>query len=146
MSANNNSQTKDNLTTLEIVSAFFPFVWSTKAFSIKCRLVFSLLLVVVTIGLNLGVPIIFKQAVNIIPALLEVLLAFVILWYLYSLSYGLLVLSVLGLFLLITIITSNYAAKYQQAFNKIDMRVSARIVDSLLNVDTVKLFNNQAFE
>lgn len=240
MPANNNSQTKDNLSTLEIVSAFFPFVWSTKTFSIKCRLVFSLLLVVVTIALNLGVPIIFKHAVNIlsdptnlkenivllviasyglfwtfgrysekirqmllykplartmteyslhvfrhlhslslkfhlqretgavtssihraqlaiamvvnnvmlniIPDVIEVLLAFFILWYLYSLSYGLLVLSVLAMFLLITILTSNYAAKYQQAFNKIDMNVSARIVDSLLNVDTVKLFNNQAFE
>ncbi|MCS5707349.1 ATP-binding cassette domain-containing protein [Candidatus Berkiella cookevillensis] len=240
MSVNNNGQAKEHLSTLEIVSAFFPFVWSTKTFSIKCRLLFSLLLVVVTMALNLGVPIIFKYAVNmlsdptnlkenmillviasyglfwtfgryseklrqmllykplartmteyslhvfrhlhslslkfhlqretgavtssihraqlaiamvvnnvmlnIIPDILEVLLAFVILWHLYSLSYGLLVLSVLGLFLLITIFTSNYATKFQQAFNKIDMGVSARIVDSLLNVDTVKLFNNQIFE
>ncbi len=240
MSKNNTNQTPENLTTLEIFSTFFPFVWSTKSFSIKCRLSFSIFLVAVTMVLNLGVPIIFKYAVNllsdagqlnknmvllviasygvfwtlgrysekirqmllykplartmteyslhvlkhlhslslkfhlqrdtgavtssihraqlaiamvvnnvilnIIPDLLEVLLAFFILWYLYSLSYGLWVLSVLGLFLLITLITSNYAAKYQQAFNNIDMSVSTRIVDSLLNVDTVKLFNNQAFE
>lgn len=45
-----------------------------------------------------------------------------------------------------TVAFTQKRAIYQRALNELDSRASARLVDSLLNYDTVKYFSNESFE
>ncbi len=82
----------------------------------------------------------------IVPVLLEILVSIGILWWMYGFVYGLL----LFVMLIVYIVFSYYAIEWsivsQRKYNEIRKKTSSRIVDSLLNFETVKYFANHDFE
>lgn len=54
--------------------------------------------------------------------------------------------STLFLYSAFTIYITNWRSQFRVDMNKIDNRASTRIIDSLLNFETVKLFGNQKYE
>lgn len=82
----------------------------------------------------------------LIPTVVEVIIVMFILWYFYSFYYGLLLFFILIIYIFFSVIGVEWLATTQLANNQKEERVSSRIVDSLLNFETVKYFNNQHFE
>lgn len=94
-----------------------------------------------------GFPDIFWGIFLIIgPTILEILVAIIILWNLYGAQYGLILFFILVTYTLFSIIGMEWSARIQRISNEKHLQTSARVVDSLLNFETVKYFNNQAFE
>lgn len=82
----------------------------------------------------------------LIPTVVEVIIVMFILWYFYSFYYGLMLFIILIVYILFSVIGVEWLATTQLINNQKEERVSSRIVDSLLNFETVKYFNNQHFE
>lgn len=80
------------------------------------------------------------------PTVIEILIAVIILWYLYGWVYGLILLGILVVFTIFSIIGMEFSTKAQRISNETQFNAHARIVDSLLNFETVKYFSNQDFE
>ncbi len=83
---------------------------------------------------------------RITPVILEILIAFVILWYLYGLSYGLYLIIILASYFVFTLLTENKSRTLQRNYSASELNVSSAITDSLLNSETVRYYNNQAIE
>lgn len=81
-----------------------------------------------------------------IPVLIEVLIVCNILWSTYSFFYGLSVLLIVGVYIVFSIFASNIATRLQQHANITHMKSSAKIVDSLINFETVKYFSSYPHE
>lgn len=84
--------------------------------------------------------------IYLVPTVIEIIIAMGILWYLYSAIYGIMLFVVLTIYIVFSIIGIEWLAWAQQMNNIKEEKTSARIVDSLLNFETVKYFNNQQFE
>lgn len=80
------------------------------------------------------------------PTIIEVLIAITILWRMYGSAYGLILLAILVCYTLFSIIGTEWSALAQRINNEKHFNAQARIVDSLLNFETVKYFSNQKFE
>lgn len=80
------------------------------------------------------------------PTILEVLIAITILWTLYGSTYGLILFAILVCYTMFSIIGTEWSALAQRINNEKHFNAQARIVDSLLNFETVKYFCNQKFE
>lgn len=84
--------------------------------------------------------------IYLIPTIIEILIAMVILWNMYSWLYAVLLFVILAIYITFSIFAIDWLAQAQKINNITQEKVSARIVDSLLNFETVKYFNNQEFE
>lgn len=83
---------------------------------------------------------------NIVPTLIEMSLVAGILLFSFGPSYALItILSVLT-YIFFTVRITEWRNKFVREVNKLDSRTSTRSVDSLLNYETVKYFNNEAYE
>ena len=83
---------------------------------------------------------------TIIPTLIEVVLVTSVLVYLYDIYFALITLVVLIAYVLWTISVTEWRTKYYRASIEADTAASASAVDSLLNYETVKYFNNEEHE
>ncbi|MBU1664927.1 MAG: ABC transporter ATP-binding protein/permease [Gammaproteobacteria bacterium] len=83
---------------------------------------------------------------NIGPTLLEILMVAAILFFKYDPWFGAITLMTLAVYLAFTISITNWRLQYRRAMNESDSRANARAVDSLLNYETVKYFNNEQYE
>jgi ABC-type transport system involved in Fe-S cluster assembly fused permease/ATPase subunit len=83
---------------------------------------------------------------NIAPTLLEILMVAGVLFVKYSPWFGAITLTTLGVYIFFTVTVTNWRLKYRRAMNETDTLAQARAVDSLLNYETVKYFNNEAYE
>jgi len=83
---------------------------------------------------------------RIAPLIIEVLLMFAIVGYLYGIFYTSLLIATVIVFILWGVVAFNLEAKVQRAWNEVDGRTTARFVDSLLNIETVKYFNRRNYE
>ncbi len=83
---------------------------------------------------------------TILPTLLEVTLVTVILVVMFDVGFALLVLLTLAGYIAWTIGVTEWRTRYYRAAVEADTQASARAVDSLLNYETVKYFNNEAHE
>lgn len=82
----------------------------------------------------------------LIPTTLEVLLALGIIWYLYGILYGVLVLLFLGLYIIGNIVSLSWSQRAHEMYNEKRSFAHAFMIDSLLNFETVKYFGGQKFE
>lgn len=82
----------------------------------------------------------------LIPTIIEIIIAMGILWYFYSFFYGFMLCLILAVYIIISIVGIEWLAQAQKINNKKEEKLSTRIIDSLLNFETVKYFNNQEFE
>jgi ATP-binding cassette subfamily B protein len=83
---------------------------------------------------------------NIGPTLLEILMVAGVLFVKYSPWFGGITLATLVVYVAFTIAIINWRLQYRRAMNESDARANARAVDSLLNYETVKYFNNEQYE
>jgi ATP-binding cassette subfamily B protein len=83
---------------------------------------------------------------NIIPTIFEILLVSVILWWMFEISFSLIVLVTIGVYITFTLMFTNWRLRFRRAMNEQDTEANNRAVDSLLNYETVKYFGNEAHE
>ena len=82
----------------------------------------------------------------LIPTALEMTLVIVLLSYLYGLCYGIALLFITTGYLFFSFVAMSRSIKAQEHHNEKRIQSSARIVDSLLNIETIKYFNNEQYE
>ncbi len=90
--------------------------------------------------------IIMELFVFLIPPIIEIFIAVGILWYYYSITYGFMLLCILLLYVVLSVIGVSWLSKSQVIANQKEERLATRLVDSLLNFETIKYFNSQEFE
>jgi ATP-binding cassette subfamily B protein len=83
---------------------------------------------------------------NIFPTAAEFLLVAGILLSGYGWHYTLVVVVTVGLYIAFTFTFSGWRMQFRHEMNRLDSLASGRAVDSLLNYETVKYFNNEALE
>jgi len=83
---------------------------------------------------------------SIVPLVLEVTMVTVVLVWLYDWRFAVITLATLVAYGLWTISITEWRTRYYRASVEADTRANERAVDSLLNYETVKYFNNEAHE
>ena len=83
---------------------------------------------------------------NIIPTFFEIFLVSGILLYLYGPWYAVITLTTIGFYSYLTFQITEWRNEFRKKMNQADNDVSTKMIDSLLNFETVKYFNNEKFE
>jgi ATP-binding cassette subfamily B protein len=83
---------------------------------------------------------------SIVPTLVEIGLVFGYLLSHYERSFALIVAVSLTLYITYTLTVTNWRTKFRRQVNELDAKASSRALDSLLNFETVKYFNNEDYE
>ncbi len=83
---------------------------------------------------------------SILPTLVEVGLVLGILAVRYEASFALITIAALVLYIAFTVVVTNWRTHLRREANEIDSAANSRAIDSLLNYETVKYFNNEEYE
>ena len=83
---------------------------------------------------------------SIVPTLLEVAMVLSILAVKFDVWFAWITLAALALYITFTVIVTEWRTKYRRQANEFDSAAHSKAIDSLLNYETVKYFNNEAFE
>ncbi|CAG7718880.1 unnamed protein product [Allacma fusca] len=83
---------------------------------------------------------------NILPTAFELSLVSAVLGYKYGTDFALVALGCVSTYALYTLSVTQWRTKFRVAMNKAENESGNRAVDSLLNYETVKYFNNEAYE
>jgi ATP-binding cassette, subfamily B, heavy metal transporter len=83
---------------------------------------------------------------SIVPTLIEVSLVLTILAVKFDVWFAGITLSALAVYIVFTVTVTEWRTKYRKQANEHDSAAHTKAVDSLLNYETVKYFNNEAFE
>ncbi len=83
---------------------------------------------------------------SILPTLVEISLVFGYLLLHYEIWFAVIVAFSLGIYIVFTLQVTNWRTRYRRQVNELDAKASSNAVDSLLNFETVKYFNNEEFE
>ena len=83
---------------------------------------------------------------NIAPTLIEIAMVAIILWVNYGAQYALVVLLSVMAYGSFSFRATSWRTQYVREVNRADSDSQTRAVDSLLNYETVKYFNNEPFE
>lgn len=83
---------------------------------------------------------------NIVPTLLEIALVAVLFWALFSWHYALVTAIAVGVYIGFTVKVTEWRNRFIREANQADSATHTRALDSLLNYETVKYFNNESYE
>ena len=83
---------------------------------------------------------------SVVPTLIEVALVLSILAVKFDVWFAGITLVALVLYIIYTILVTEWRTQYRRQANEFDSAAHTKAVDSLLNYETVKYFNNEAFE
>lgn len=83
---------------------------------------------------------------SIFPTLIEVVLVLVLLGVKFDAWFAWITLAALVLYITFTITVTNWRTQFRKQMNELDSHAHTRAIDSLLNYETVKYFNNEDFE
>lgn len=83
---------------------------------------------------------------NIFPTVIEVLMIAGILFYNYGIGFALIILVSVVLYIVFSIIATEWRTQYVREANIADSSSNTRAIDSLMNYETVKYFTNETFE
>ena len=83
---------------------------------------------------------------SILPTIVEIGLVLGILLINYDAVFALITVLTLALYVVFTILITNWRTALRRRANELDSAANARAIDSLLNFETVKYFNNEEFE
>jgi len=84
--------------------------------------------------------------ITIAPTLFEVAIATAFLLYAYPNIFAVATLVTLAVYVLVTIVITEWRTRYYRRMHEADNEAAARAVDSLLNYETVKYFANEEYE
>lgn len=82
----------------------------------------------------------------VVPTAIEIMVSTFILIYMYGIYYGAAMLSIFVVYILFSMKAMEWSVDAQRMSNIQEVRTQSRVVDSLLNFETVKYFNNQKYE
>ena len=82
----------------------------------------------------------------IIPTFIEVLLVGAILLTTYESTFALIIFLTIIIYISFTLMVTNWRMSYRHEMNRLDSKANSIAVDSLLNYETVKYFNNEKYE
>ncbi len=83
---------------------------------------------------------------SVVPTLIEVALVLSILAVKFDVWFAGITLTALALYIVFTIGVTEWRTQYRRQANEFDSAAHTKAVDSLLNYETVKYFNNESFE
>ena len=83
---------------------------------------------------------------NILPTLADIIIGIVYFSMFFNAWFGLIVFLCMSLYLFLTIVVTEWRAKFRRAMNTQENATRARAVDSLLNFETVKYYNAEGYE
>jgi len=83
---------------------------------------------------------------NILPTLVQLAIIMVILLVAFNVWFSLITLVCVVAYIAFSVITTEWRTRFVKEANRLDSQSSTRAIDSLLNYETVKYFNNEAFE
>lgn len=83
---------------------------------------------------------------NIVPTVLEIVLVALIFWNLFSVWYAVITAIAVAVYILFTVRVTEWRNQFIRAANQADSSTNTQAVDSLLNYETVKYFNNEQYE
>ncbi|TGN39464.1 ABCB family ABC transporter ATP-binding protein/permease [Marinobacter confluentis] len=83
---------------------------------------------------------------NIVPTLLEIAMVAVILMVVFNPGYVFAIVGAVVVYVVFSVKVTEWRTKYVREANARDNQSNSRAVDSLLNYETVKYFNNEEFE
>ena len=83
---------------------------------------------------------------NIVPTMLEIALVVGILFYNYGVLFALITLGAVTAYIVFSVIATEWRTEFVREAARADSQSNTRAVDSLLNYETVKYFNNEAYE
>jgi len=83
---------------------------------------------------------------SILPTLVEVGMVLGILVTRYDISFTLIAVAALSIYIVYTITVTEWRTGFRRSMNELDSKANVRAIDSILNYETVKYFNNERFE
>ena len=83
---------------------------------------------------------------NVVPTFIEIILVSIILLNLYGYFYALITIITITIYVILTFIITQWRVQFRRDMNSADNSVSTKMIDSLLNFETVKYFNNENHE
>ncbi len=83
---------------------------------------------------------------SVVPTLIEVALVLGILAVKFDAGFAWITLAALAVYIVFTVTVTEWRTKFRREANEFDSAAHTKAVDSLLNYETVKYFNNEAFE
>jgi ATP-binding cassette subfamily B protein len=83
---------------------------------------------------------------SILPTLIELSLVLGYLLLHYEIWFAVIVAVSVAVYITFTFSVTNWRTQFRRQMNELDSKASARAVDSLLNFETVKYFNNEEYE
>ncbi len=83
---------------------------------------------------------------NILPTLLEIGLVAAILLSRYNVWFSVIILATLVAYIALTLIITEWRMIFRRTMNDMDSKANTQAIDSLLNYETVKYFNNESWE
>lgn len=85
-------------------------------------------------------------AFNILPTLLEILMVAVILLHRYNGWFAVVTLGTIAVYITFTLTVTEWRTVFRRSMNELDSKANAKAIDALINYETVKYFNNEAYE
>ena len=85
-------------------------------------------------------------AFNVVPTVIELLLIGGILWALFGFAYTAITIVTIALFVWLTFVITTWRTRIRREMNDAENDIGSRTVDSLLNFETVRYFNNESHE
>ncbi|XP_004296099.1 PREDICTED: ABC transporter B family member 25, mitochondrial [Fragaria vesca subsp. vesca] len=83
---------------------------------------------------------------NVVPTILEISMVSGILAYKFGAPFAWITSLSVAAYIAFTLTVTQWRTKFRKAMNKADNDASTRAIDSLINYETVKYFNNEGFE
>ena len=83
---------------------------------------------------------------NILPTIIELIVVMLILLFAFDVWFSAVTIGCVLAYVVFSVQTTEWRTRYIKEANRLDSKSSTRAVDSLLNFETVKYFNSEAFE
>ncbi len=83
---------------------------------------------------------------NILPTIVEILFVCALLAWMFDWSFAATILLTIGAYVAFTLVFTNWRLRFRREMNDMDQEANTKAVDSLLNYETVKYFNNERHE
>ena len=83
---------------------------------------------------------------NVVPTFVELVLVIIILLTLYGLQYAIITFVTISIYVFLTFTITQWRLQFRKDMNAADNAASTKMIDSLLNFETVKYFNNEHHE
>jgi ATP-binding cassette, subfamily B, heavy metal transporter len=83
---------------------------------------------------------------TIVPTIIEILIVAAILWGMFDLSFAAATLGTIGIYIAFTLLFTDWRLRFRREMNATDQDANTKAIDSLLNYETVKYFNNEGHE